>query len=54
MEEGNQITVKMGSKYVGTLWSYTAPFKEYEPNSLTSVAQLKSRILQWWVEIRLR
>ena len=42
MEEGNQITVKMGSKYVGTLWSYTAPFKEYEPNSLTSVAQLKA------------
>ena len=42
MEEGNQITVKVGSKYVGTLWSYTAPFKEYEPNSLTGVAQLKA------------
>lgn len=42
MEEGNQITVKMGSKYVGTLWSYTAPFKEYDPNSLTSEAQLKA------------
>lgn len=41
MKDGDQITVKHGSKYLNTLWTYTTPFKVFEPNNLSGVVQMK-------------